>query len=274
MAHIKRMWKALTLSLVVFLGLFSWAHAQSFDRVVQAEILPGWKNSDGSRTAAVRITLNPGWKTYWRSPGDAGIPPRIDWSGSGNLRGVDLTWPTPEVFSQNGMRSIGYDQEVILPIQIQPKRAGKPVRLKAVMDIGVCRDICVPAQLKVSAKLPADSGARDPRIAAAIASRPLSASEAGVTKATCRISPISDGLRVEARLYLPKAGGSEVAVMEMNNPKVWVSEAKTRREGGVLIARSDMMHVDGSSFMVDRSALRFTVLGSRHAVDIVGCSAG
>ena len=268
------MWKALTLSLLAVWGLFAPAHAQSFDRVVQAEILPGWQNNDGSRMAAVRITLNPGWKTYWRAPGDAGIPPRFDWSGSGNVRGVEVTWPTPDVFSQNGLRSIGYDQEVILPIRVEPKRSGKPVRLKAVMDIGVCRDICVPAQLKVSAKIPAESGARDPRIAAAIASRPLTADEAGVAKATCRISPIEDGLRVEARLHLPKAGGSEVAVMEMGNPKVWVSETKTRREGGVLIAQSDMMHVDGSSFMVDRSSLRFTVLGSRHAVDILGCSAG
>ena len=261
-------------SLLAVASLAGPSTAQSFDRVVQAEILPGWQNSDGSRTAAVRITLNPGWKTYWRSPGDAGIPPRFDWSGSGNLRGVEVTWPTPDVFSQNGMRSIGYEQEVILPIQIDPKRAGKPVRLKAVVDIGVCRDICVPAQLKVSAKIPADSGKRDPRIAAAIASRPLSADEAGLAKATCRISPITDGLRVEARLHLPRAGGTEVAVVEMNNPKVWVSEAKTRREGGVLIAESDMMHVDGSSFMVDRSSLRFTVLGNRHAVDIHGCSAG
>lgn len=274
MAHINLMWKALTLSLLALAGLSAPAQAQSFDGVVQAEILPGWQGKDGSRLAAVRITLNPGWKTYWRAPGDAGIPPRFDWSGSGNLSGVAVTWPTPQVFSQNGLRSIGYEQEVILPIQIDPKHVNKPIRLKAVLDIGVCRDICVPQRLKVSAKIPAGSGARDPRIAAAIASRPLTANEAGVRKATCRISPISEGMRVEARLHLPKSGGSEVAVMEFNNPKVWVSEAKTRREGGVLIAQSDMMHVDGSSFMVDRSALRFTVFGSRHAVDIQGCSAG
>ncbi len=224
--------------------------------------------------AAIRITLNPGWKTYWRSPGDAGIPPRIDWSGSGNIRSANLTWPTPDVFSQNGMRSIGYEQELILPVQIDPKKPGKTIRLKALLDIGVCRDICVPQRLKLTGKIPASGGERDPRIAAAIASRPLSASEAGLSRATCRISPIEDGLRVEARLHLPSAGGAEIAVMEMDNPNVWVSETKTRRDGGVLIAQSDMMHVDGASFMVDRSTLRFTVLGKRHAVDILGCGAG
>ena len=268
------MLRAVLLSLALLAGFLPPVAAQSFDRVVQAEILPGWQNADGSRVAAIRLTLNPGWKTYWRAPGDAGIPPRIDWTGSGNVDGVNLIWPTPEVFSQNGMRSIGYQQEVILPLELQPRRDGKPVRLKAMMEIGVCRDICVPQTLRVSARIPAGTGSRDPRIAAALASRPLSAAEAGLRQATCRITPTSDGMRVEARLHLPSTGGQEVAVMEMANPKVWISEARTRRDGNVLVAQSEFVHVDGSSFALNRSDLRFTVLGQRHAVDIRGCTAG
>lgn len=266
--------KRLCLTLLCLITLPVPAFAQSFDRVVQAEVLPGWQEKDGSRMAAIRITLNPGWKTYWRAPGDAGIPPRFDWAGSGNVRSVAVTWPTPDVFSQNGMRSIGYEKELILPVRIAPQKNGKPMRLKAVMDIGVCRDICVPQRLKVSAKLPEASGERDPRIAAALASRPLSKSEAGVKKASCRISASSEGLMVTARLHMPSTGGPEVAVIETDNPLVWVSEAKTHREGSVLVATSELMHVNGDSFMVNRSALRFTVLGQRHAVDIQGCTAG
>ena len=248
--------------------------AQSFDRVVQAEVLPGWQEKDGSRMAAIRITLNPGWKTYWRSPGDAGIPPHFDWTGSSNVQSVAITWPTPEVFSQNGMQSIGYTDELILPVRIAPRKDGKQMRFKAVLDIGVCRDICVPQRLKVSAKLPNDMGKRDPRIAAAIASRPLTEAEAGVKKASCEISSSSEGLTVTARLHLANTGGAEVAVIETDNPLVWVSEPATHREGSVLVAKSQLMHVNGESFMVNRSALRFTVLGNRHAVDIKGCTAG
>lgn len=256
------------------IGISMPAAAQSFDRVAKAEILPGWQEKDGTHMAAVRITLNPGWKTYWRAPGDAGIPPQMNWRGSSNVEAVAISWPTPEVFSQNGMQSIGYSQELILPVRITPRKDGKQIRLRAVLDIGVCRDICVPQRIKVSAKLPKDAGKRDPRIAAAIASRPLTEKEAGLRKATCRIDPTSDGLTVTARLHLPNTGGPEVAVIETPNPYVWVSETDTRREGGVLIAKSTLMHVEGESFMVDRSSLRFTVLGSRHAVDIRGCSSG
>ncbi|MGX9351314.1 protein-disulfide reductase DsbD domain-containing protein [Shimia sp. W99] len=256
----------------LLLGLATFpVHAQSYDGVVRAEILPGWRNSDGSHTAAIRISLNPGWKTYWRAPGDAGIPPRFDWGGSRNLRGLDITWPTPHVFQQNGMRSIGYKQELVLPVRITPKSADKPIRLKAHLDIGVCRDICVPQQITVKAELP-PGGKRDARIAAALADRPLSGSEAGLRTVTCRLSPTRDGLKLTARIDMPSAGGTEVAVIETVDPEIWIAEGTAQRQGGTLVTETEMMHVEGKPFILDRSTLRFTVLGARHAVDIRGCA--
>ncbi len=247
------------------------ATAQSFDQVVQAEVLPGWRDADGTHMAAVKVTLNPGWKTYWRAPGDAGIPPQITWNGSRNLGSVSLKWPTPEVFNQNGMRSIGYTNELVLPVRIAPKDASKPVRLKATLDIGVCRDICVPQRLKVKAELP-PGGARDAQIAAALVDQPLTAREAGVGKVTCKLSPTADGVALTATIQMPSAGGAEVAVVETADPQIWVAEGITKRQGGALVTATEMMHVEASSFMVNRADLRFTVLGANHAVDIVGCS--
>ncbi|WP_412555530.1 protein-disulfide reductase DsbD domain-containing protein [Shimia sp. MIT1388] len=247
------------------------ASAQSFDQVVQAEVLPGWRDAEGNHMAAVKITLNPGWKTYWRAPGDAGIPPQITWHGSRNMGSVALEWPTPEVFNQNGMRSIGYSDELVLPVRVAPKDAAKPVRLKATLDIGVCRDICVPQRLKVKAELP-PSGARDAEITAALVDQPLTAREAGVGKVTCKLSPTSNGVALKATIHMPSAGGAEVAVVETADPHVWVAEGTTKRQGGTLVTETEMMHVDASSFMVNRADLRFTVLGANHAVDIIGCS--
>ena len=67
--------------------------------------LDGWRQPDGSRLAAVEIRLAPGWHTYWRVPGDAGIPPSFDWSGSSNLASVAYEWPRPEIFDSFGMRT-------------------------------------------------------------------------------------------------------------------------------------------------------------------------
>ncbi len=248
--------------------------AQSLEDVVQADILNGWRAQDGSHIAALRIRLSPGWKTYWRTPGDAGIPPRITWRGSHNMRNAEITWPTPVVFDQNGMRSIGYKEEVILPLRINPDDIDGPIHLNGKLEIGVCSDICVPQTLKVSADLTSDNVKPVPAIAAALASRPFSASEAGVQSATCRMSPTSGGISVTATVRVPSTGGQETVVIEANNPQIWVTEAKSQRNGGTITATADLMHQDGDAFLVDRSELRITVLGRKHAVDIRGCNAG
>ncbi|MGV6850186.1 MAG: protein-disulfide reductase DsbD domain-containing protein [Marinibacterium sp.] len=243
------------------------------DDLIHAEILDGGQTADGTHLAGLRLTLKPGWKTYWRSPGDGGIPPQFSWRGARNLADVVIDWPVPHVFEQSGLRSIGYKGEVVLPLAITPDRAGAPIRLKGSIDLGVCKDICVPERLNFEADL--DPGApRSPAIAAALAERPFSAGEAGVRAARCTVTPTADGVRIVARITMPTAGGPEIAVIEPGNPAIWASEAETSRTGDVLTAQSDLVHMDGAPITIDRSQVRLTVLGSRHAVDIRGCSAG
>lgn len=241
---------------------------------VTAQMLPGWVRADGSRVAAVRLSLEPGWKTYWRAPGDAGIPPEFNWSGSRNLYSVAVTWPTPRVFVENGMRSIGYTDELVIPLVLAPSQAGQPIDVDLEMNIGICSDICVPHSLNLQAMLDGADAKPTPAIAAAMAARPYSAREAGVKSATCKIEPTKDGLRIEARVTAPSAGGQEVMVIEPGLRDVWVSEADTHRSGNDIIAVSEMIHVDGGTIAIDRSSVRLTVLGSSHAIDIRGCSAG
>lgn len=250
------------------------AAAQSWiDDVVRVEVLDGGPTDEGLHRAAIRFVLADGWKTYWRAPGDAGIPPEFSWKGSRNVAATQIAWPTPVVFDQNGMRSIGYVQEVVLPIDVYPSNAGEPIRLKGKIDLGVCKDVCIPSTVKFDHVLDVDAPAH-PAILAARSHRPYSAQEADVRSATCVITPTEDGLRVEAHIRMPHAGGAEYTVMEAGNPQVWVSETTVDRQGDTLIATSDLMHGSARSFAVDRSALRFTVLGTKHAVDIRGCSAG
>ena len=251
------------------------AFAESaYDDPIEAQVLSGWVMPNGDRMVALRLRLDPGWKTYWRAPGDAGIPPEFDWSRSRNLEGASVSWPTPEVFHENGMRSIGYTRDVIIPIRIAPDEGDAPVRLRGEMHLGVCSDICMPHTLHFDATLDTDETKPTPAIAAALAERPYSAKEAGVTAATCRIEPIEDGLRIEARVDMPSAGGTEEMVIEPGRLDIWVSEPKTHRSGGTVVATSELMHVSGGAFALDRSDIRLTVIGTSHAVDIRGCTPG
>ncbi|WP_235962986.1 protein-disulfide reductase DsbD domain-containing protein [Ruegeria haliotis] len=247
--------------------------AQGFDGVVQLDILDGGRTANGTYLGALRLTLKDGWKTYWRAPGDAGIPPQFDWGASGNVGDVAITWPAPEVFDQNGLQSIGYANQLVLPVEITPKNPTKPVRLRGEMDLGVCKDVCIPERLDFDHTLDADA-ARNPAIAAAFAQRPYSAREARVAKASCHLTPTADGMQIEARVTMPSAGGREVAVIEPGNPALWASRPDTERHGDTLIARSEIINASGAPFVLDRSEIRITVLGAKHAVDIQGCSAG
>ena len=246
--------------------------AEGLDDVVQVEVLPGWTTSSGTQMAALQISLAPGWKTYWRAPGDAGIPPMVSYAGSENVRSVRMQWPVPDVFHQNGMRSIGYVGQVILPVELSRTEAGD-MRLAGALSIGVCRDICVPAQLGFDAVLP-EGGSRDPLIVAALVDRPLRAEEAGVRRAACSLAASDYGMVLTAEVEMPALAGPEEMVIEAGNPEVWVSEPDTVRRGDILTASVRMAHVSGGGFAVDRSAVRITVLGRDVAVDIRGCEAG
>ncbi len=259
------------LAISLILPISSPALAQGYDDAISAEILPGWRRADGRHVAAVRMVLKDGWKTYWRAPGDGGIPPQVRWSGSRNLDNVNIVWPTPNVFSQNGMRSIGYENEVIVPLIVSPSTDGNDVKLKARLDIGVCKDICIPETLRVSAELPAASSEIDPRIAVAMTEQPYSAQEAGVSQVSCALSATSDGMIIKATINMPSTGGAEHGVIETNNPKLWVAEAETVRRGNTITIASQVMHVDEEPFLVDRSGVRVTIFGHDYAVDIQGC---
>lgn len=185
-----------------------------------------------------------------------------------------MSWPTPKVFDQNGMRSVGYENVLVIPLRIEPAGAGGAVHLNAGMELGICSDICIPYELSLDAEIATDSTAPTPAIAAALAQQPYSASEAGVKAAECSITPTPDGIQIEARLKMPPAGAPEHVVIEPGPGDIWVSEASTKRVGGDLIATSEMVHVTGGTIALDRSAIRITVLGSKHAVDIRGCTSG
>ncbi len=247
------------------------APAQSLDDIASLTILPGWRMSDGTHMAAVSISLAPGWKTYWRAPGDAGIPPLFDWAGSENITAYDFKWPTPEVFRLNGLRSVGYYDKLIIPVALTT--GAGPARMRGQVQIGVCEDVCVPVTLDFDATLP-DGGSRDPVITAALLDQPLSAGDGKVSAATCAIAPTDDGLRLTATLTMPSTGSTENVVIEAGDPSVWVSEPDIQRDGNRLIAVADLVQSGGAGFALNRSALRFTVLGSDRAVDIQGCTAG
>ncbi len=247
------------------------AQALTQDDVLAARLVPGWQTGAGTFMAGLDLALAPGWKTYWRSPGEAGIPPSFDFSASTNLKSVRLHWPRPTVFDLNGVMTIGYHDRLVLPVEVTPDDPAQPVTLRATVDLGVCKDVCLPASVTLGVDL-SQSGDGS-AIKAALADMPRSATSAGLTGIGCTVDPIDDGLRLTADIGLPDPGGREVVVFETATGGVWVSPSTSARSGARLTATSDLVPQDAAPFALDRSGVTVTVIAENSAVEIEGCPA-
>lgn len=101
----------------------------------------------------LHFKMQKNWKVYWRSPGDAGYPPELDWSKSTNLQSVDMMWPRPERFEVLGLETLGYKDEVVYPLSVKVSDPTKPLNLNAHVRFLTCADICVPAEADLSLTL-------------------------------------------------------------------------------------------------------------------------
>jgi DsbC/DsbD-like thiol-disulfide interchange protein len=135
-------------------------------------IAGGSRPSDSDVHAGVEIKLSPGWKTYWRYPGDSGVPPRFDFAQSLNVKSVNVSWPAPDHFTDEAGQSIGYKDSVIFPLRITPEDPAKPVTLRVAVDYAVCERLCVPEKAEAELTLSGRASSLAPLVEAAEARVP------------------------------------------------------------------------------------------------------
>lgn len=149
----------------------------------------------------LRLKMEPGWHTYWKNPGDSGLPTRIKWTLPEGFAAGPIDWPYPQPFSQGPVTSYGYEDEVLLPVPITPPASltpGKPVTLAARVDWLECQEACVPGRADLSLTLPVAPG--PPR---------AGAEAAGFADARRRLPAAPSGWTIQAA---EKTGGIELVI--------------------------------------------------------------
>jgi len=164
------------------LGFAAIALATSLITAARAEDSSPWQKDGhsavrllaGSRSGAVLMggiafQLQPGWKTYWRTPGDSGVPPRFDFSKSENVEAVTVLWPAPMKFDDGaGGTSLGYKQQVVFPLRIVAKNTDKPVTLRAGISYAVCEKLCIPVEANAELAFTSVASTEDSALFAAL----------------------------------------------------------------------------------------------------------
>jgi DsbC/DsbD-like thiol-disulfide interchange protein len=125
---------------------------------VRTRLIAGSAAAPSHFVAGLEMELADGWKTYWRTPGDAGgVPPEFDWSGSTNVAEIHVSYPAPMRMTDRAGNTIGYKKHVVFPVYVLPEKADQPVTLKLQFTFGVCHDICVPSEGTYDITIPASN---------------------------------------------------------------------------------------------------------------------
>lgn len=119
-------------------------------------VTTGKADAEGRLTGALDIDLKPGWKTYWRDPGDTGVPPQVDISSSKNIAAAELQFPAPQRHDDGYGKWAGYNHPVALPVVFTLKSANEPATVEAGVFLGVCEEICIPVQASLTVDPAAD----------------------------------------------------------------------------------------------------------------------
>lgn len=211
--------------------------------------------------AGVEFRMDPGWHTYWRYPGDSGVPPSFDFHESDNLAEAKVLYPAPHAFEDEGMTSIGYPDHVIFPVEITPLDPKKPVHIKVMVNYAVCQKLCVPAEAHLELKLGGKSEFDDElQKAEAAVPQVVTPKQAGLT---VRRASVGSKPGVEFEL----AGGQASEVFVEGPTAEWALPIPKPVSGAP--GRYDFM-LDGLPPGADPKApldLTFTIVGADKAVE-------
>lgn len=247
------------------------ASAWDGDRNSSVRLIAGAQDGrPEDRHAGVEIKLAPGWKTYWRYPGDSGVPPRFDFQGSENTASVDVLWPAPHRFTDEGGTSIGYKADVIFPLRVTAKDPKRPVRLRLKLDYAVCEKLCVPAAAAADLLLQPGSAAHARALAAVPVPRPATMGEPGpLTIVAVRREAASPRPRVV--VDVAAAADAKVDLFAEGPTPDWALPIPQEIAGAPDGQRRFAFELDGvpDGASAERARIRLTAVAGRHAIEVV-----
>jgi len=227
----------------------------------------------GSRSGAVllggvAIQLQPGWHTYWRTPGDSGVPPRFDFSKSDNVEAVTVLYPAPQKFDDGaGGTSLGYKQQVVLPLRIVAKYADKPVTLRADINYAVCEKICIPVDAKSELAFASVASTEDGNLSEALNSVPKPANIGDPNPLTIRDVKREGKINVLVDVSAPE--GKDVNLFVEGPTPDWALPVPKLVEGNPPGMKRFAFELDGlpSGVSPDGAALKLTLVGGDKAYE-------
>jgi DsbC/DsbD-like thiol-disulfide interchange protein len=240
--------------------------------------------------AGIQVRLKAGWHTYWRYPGDAGVPPRIDFAGSQNVKAIDVLWPAPRPIAEEGLVAIGYTGDVTWPLAIVAQDHAKPVTLRLKLDYAVCEKLCVPAEARAELVLNASSQGLSSRGSSSqgLLSQGLSPQDAVLTAAEARVpkkARLGEGATLAVRsvrrevaqprsrviVDVASPTGADVALFAEGPSPQWALPVPMAIDGAPAGLQRFAFDLDGAppGAKYEGAAITLTAVAGEHAIEVV-----
>jgi DsbC/DsbD-like thiol-disulfide interchange protein len=235
-------------------------------------LITGVAAADTAVRAGVELHLQAGWHTYWRYPGDAGVPPRFDFSNSENVAAVTVLWPAPKPLPEQGLTAIGYLGDVTWPLSVTPQDPAKPVTLRLNLDYAVCERMCVPAQAKAELALAAGAPAVNPALAAALERVPKKVALGDGSPLAIRAVHREHGTpRDRVVVDVAAAPQTPVALFAEGPAPDWALPVPAAVPGAPAGMQRFVFDLDGApaGAKYDGAAITLTAVAGEHAIEVI-----
>ena len=241
------------------------------DENIDISFLKAWDSKEAT-LYALFIKMKKNWKTYWKYPGDSGFSPEFKIIESNNLKKIEISWPTPKVFFENGSVINGYKKELILPIFFYKEKRSKKIDFKLNFLMGFCDDICIPIKFIINSKKALKANElKNKLVSNSLEKMPqdLSNSENLIE---CEVKKINKKMKLISKFdnkFFSNNNSIDQLILEYLDGQIWFSEiSKTNKRFEFL---SIINSLDDNNFFLDKSKIKYTIITRSGGFQHKGC---
>ena len=265
------------LLLIITLSLFS---SNSFgnqktnfykDENIEISFLKAWDSKEAT-LYALFIEMKKNWKTYWKYPGDSGFSPEFKIIESNNLKKIEISWPTPKVFFENGSVINGYKKELILPIFFYKEKSSKKIDFKLNFLMGFCDDICIPIKFIINSKNALKTNElKNKLVSNSLEKMPQDLSNSK-NLIECEVKKINKKMKLISKFdnnFFSNNNSIDQLILEYLDGQIWFSEISKTNERFEFL--STVNSFEDNNFFLDKSKIEYTIITRGGGFQQKGC---
>ena len=241
------------------------------DENIDISFLKAWDSKEAT-LYALFIKMKKNWKTYWKYPGDSGFSPEFKIIESNNLKKIEISWPTPKVFFENGSVINGYKKELILPLFFYKEKSSKKIDFKLNFLMGFCDDICIPIKFIINSKNALKTNElKNKLVSNSLEKMPQDLSNSK-NLIECEVKKINKKMKLLSKFdsnFFSNNNSIDQLILEYLDGQIWFSEISKTNERFEFL--STINSFEDNNFFLDKSKIKYTIITRSEGFQQIGC---